>query len=139
MPILHVFEWFSSAFRVLFVLIYLSIRRSNHHFVVFLLFAPTGKYAERYGAGASVYLASVLEYLTAEILELAGNACRDNKKSRIIPRHILLAVKNDEELNRLLSDVTISSGGVIPSINSVLLPKRTGGATKSDAGPSQEY
>lgn len=86
-------------------------------------------------------MASVLEYLTAEILELAGNACRDNKKSRIIPRHILLAVKNDEELNRLLSDVTISSGGVIPSINSVLLPKRTGGAAKSEsnAGPSQEY
>jgi len=61
-----------------------------------------GKYTTRMGAGAPVYLAAVLEYLCAEILELAGNAARDNKKSRIIPRHITLAVKNDEELNKLL-------------------------------------
>jgi histone H2A len=85
-----------------------------------------GKYATRMGAGAPVYLAAVLEYLCAEILELAGNAARDNKKSRIVPRHITLAVKNDEELNKLLGGVTIAAGGVLPNIHAILLPKKSG-------------
>ncbi|XP_043539829.1 histone H2A-like [Chiloscyllium plagiosum] len=87
-----------------------------------------GNYAERVGAGAPFYLVAVLEYLTAEILELAGNAARDNKKTRIIPRHLSLAVRNDEELNKLLGGVTIAQGGVLPNIQAVLLPKKTAAA-----------
>lgn len=64
----------------------------------------------------------------AEVLELAGNAARDNKKSRIIPRHIQMAIRNDEELSKLLGDVTIASGGVLPFIHSTLLPKTKGKA-----------
>ena len=64
----------------------------------------------RVGAGAPVYLAAVMEYLAAEILELAGNAARDNKKQRINPRHLQLAIRNDEELNKLLRGVTIAPG-----------------------------
>ncbi|CAM4792194.1 unnamed protein product [Rotaria magnacalcarata] len=92
-----------------------------------------GNFAERIGAGAPVYLAAVLEYLSAEILELAGNAARDNKKTRIIPRHLQLAIRNDEELNRLLSGVTISQGGVLPNIQETLLPKKTTEVSKSSA------
>lgn len=77
-----------------------------------------------------MYLASVLEYLAAEILELAGNAARDNKKSRIIPRHLQLAIRNDEELNKLLGHVTIAQGGVLPNINTNLLPSKTGKGKK---------
>ncbi|KAL8283854.1 hypothetical protein RQP46_005286 [Phenoliferia psychrophenolica] len=79
----------------------------------------------RIGAGAPVYLADVLEYLVAEVLELAGNAARDNKKRRIIPRHIQLAVRNDDEINKLLGHVTISEGGVLPNIHTQLLPVKT--------------
>ncbi|GAB2272469.1 hypothetical protein Dimus_037360 [Dionaea muscipula] len=83
-----------------------------------------GRYSQRVGTGAPVYLAAVLEYLSAEVLELAGNAARDNKKNRIIPRHLQLAVRNDVELGKLLSGVTIAHGGVLPNINPVLLPKK---------------
>ena len=94
-----------------------------------------GRYAQRVGSGAPVYLAAVLEYLAAELLELAGNAAKDNKKSRIVPRHLLLAVRNDQELGRLLAGVTIAHGGVLPNINPVLLPKKT--AEKEPKSPKK--
>eukprot|EP00237_Pycnococcus_provasolii_P007678 CAMPEP_0206133848 /NCGR_PEP_ID=MMETSP1472-20131121/54584_1 /ASSEMBLY_ACC=CAM_ASM_001108 /TAXON_ID=41880 /ORGANISM="Pycnococcus provasolii, Strain RCC251" /LENGTH=131 /DNA_ID=CAMNT_0053525443 /DNA_START=53 /DNA_END=448 /DNA_ORIENTATION=+ len=96
-----------------------------------------GKYATRIGAGAPVYLAAVMEYLAAEVLELAGNASRDNKKTRIIPRHIQLAVRNDEELSKLLANTTIAAGGVLPNIHSVLLPKKSKKGTSGSV--SQDF
>ncbi|CAN1242702.1 Histone H2AX, partial [Linum perenne] len=70
-------------------------------------FLKAGKYAEHVGAGAPVYLSAILEYLAAEGLELARNAARDNKKNKIVPRHIQLSVWNDEELSKLLGSVTV--------------------------------
>lgn len=69
---------------------------------------------------------SILSCSSFQVLELAGNAARDNKKTRIVPRHIQLAVRNDEELSKLLGDVTIANGGVMPNIHNLLLPKKTG-------------
>jgi histone H2A len=101
-------------------------------------FLHQGRYTERVGAGAPVYLAAVLEYLAAEVLELAGNAAKDNGKTRVLPRFILLAIKNDEELNRLMGGCTIADGGVLPNINPLLLPHKGSKAAKeSGEGPSQ--
>ena len=81
-----------------------------------------GRYAKMIGKGAAIYMAAVLEYMASELLEISGNAAKEFKKKRIMPRHIQLAVRGDEELDKLLEDVTISEGGVIPHINAALMP-----------------
>ncbi|NXP32502.1 H2A2 protein, partial [Leiothrix lutea] len=90
-----------------------------------------GKYAHRIGSAAAIYLAAVMEYMAVEVLELAGNAAQENKKTRIMPRHIQLAVSNDDELNKFFACVTIPQGGVMPNICPELLPKKTIGSVAS--------
>lgn len=83
---------------------------------------------------AAVYLAAVCEYLTAEVLELSGNAARDNKRVRITPRHIMLAVRNDQELDRLYRNA-VFAGGILPYISAKILPeKKLAGTAKATSG-----
>ena len=84
------------------------------------------KYKVRIGVGAPVYFAAVLEYLASELLELAGNAARDDNKTRITSRHLTLAEQGDEELNKLSRTIGIqfAGGGVLPYIHKSLRPKK---------------
>lgn len=75
----------------------------------------------RFSVSTFVYATAVVEYIAAEILELAGNSARDNKRVRIIPRHIFLAIKNDEEFEKFFRDVIIAGGGALPNIRRELI------------------
>eukprot|EP00831_Metopus_contortus_P076869 TRINITY_DN7121_c0_g1_i2.p3 TRINITY_DN7121_c0_g1~~TRINITY_DN7121_c0_g1_i2.p3 ORF type:complete len:104 (-),score=16.66 TRINITY_DN7121_c0_g1_i2:210-521(-) len=70
---------------------------------------------------AAVYLAAILEYLAAEVLELSGNAAADNRKKTITERHIMLAIRNDEELNNLCRGGIIPEAGKLHNIHTALL------------------
>ena len=96
-------------------------------------FLRKGRYANRVGAGAPVYLAAVLEYLTAEVLELSGNAAKSYKKSRIVPRCVFLAVKEDTELDHLLSNTVIHTGGVKEHVEPFLIKKKGKKGQAADA------
>ncbi|THV07028.1 histone-fold-containing protein [Dendrothele bispora CBS 962.96] len=89
-----------------------------------------GNHTQRVRAVPLVYLAAVLKYLAAEILELADNAARDNKKQCIVRCHLQLAIRNDSEC--LLGDVFISEDSVVPQIESQLLPTRSGKGKKNE-------
>jgi len=71
----------------------------------------------RLGDTAPVYLASVLEYLAAELLELSGGAATNRKTTQISPRDIMFAIRNDDELNSLFKRHHILGAGVVPTHN----------------------
>ncbi|XP_045373237.2 uncharacterized protein LOC123617099 [Camelus bactrianus] len=92
--------------------------------------------AGRGGANAPNSPAAVLGCLTAEISELAGNADGDKKKMQIPhptpppptspnSRHLQPAIHSNEDFNKLLEDVIISQGGVVPNIQPKLLTNKT--------------
>ena len=72
-------------------------------------------------------------------LGLELGSCVGERVGRIVPRHLQLAVRNDEELNKLLGDVTIASGGVLPNIHAVLMPKKSkAAAVAASASPAKK-
>lgn len=92
-----------------------------------------GQFARRVSASGAVYMAAVLEYLTAELLELTVKATKDVKK-RLNPRTMTLAVRHDDELGSLLQNVTVSRGGVVPCVNKALSKAKK--AKKGSATPA---
>jgi len=81
-------------------------------------------HTKRVGGGTAVILTSIIEYVTSEILELAGNTAKEGNKNRIVPKHIQQAVRTDEELNKYFANVTIAGGGVVPQVHATALPKK---------------
>ena len=94
---------------------------------------------QRIGKGAAVYMAGVLDYIASEILECSGDVAESAGKKRINPRHLKLAIANDDELLKLTAGSIIHEGGVNPHIEEFLLPAKKGGKkTKTAPDASQE-
>lgn len=68
-------------------------------------------YGRRISDTGAVFMAAILEYITAEILELSLNAARSNGSSRINPKQVNLVLKTDEDLSRNFMSSTIPRAG----------------------------
>ena len=85
-----------------------------------LLFAPArcqrhlreGRFSTRVGSSAGVFMAGVLEYLTAEVLELAVDVAADMKNKTLQPKHLNLAFRGDQELGQLMHHATFTASSV---------------------------
>ena len=86
---------------------------------------------KRVGAGAPVYLAAVLEYAAAEILELSGAEL--GKRKRITPQDLMKAIRNDEELNQLLGGCSVFTSDRIKNVSHAVTFKRKAAAEGPEA------
>lgn len=83
---------------------------------------------KRISAGSAVCMSAILEYMVAEVLEIALTETKRQNKKVLTPRFINMAIREDTELNDLLNKVTVPGGGVVPYIHPNLVkplpPKR---------------
>lgn len=68
----------------------------------------------RIGGSAPVYMTAVVEFVAAELLELAGNeTLADKKRKQITVEDVCLALRKDNELSNLLSAFRVVSADKI--------------------------
>ena len=101
----------------------------------FVRMLKDGHYQSRISITSAAYLAGVIEYLVAEILETSGNICEEAGKKTLAPKHINLGMRMDEEIMKLMHSTTVMQGGCIPEINEALLPNK--GKSKADGSKSK--
>jgi histone H2A len=78
-------------------------------------------------------MAAVLEYLACEVIELAGKAAKDNRKRRILPVHLKLAMRYDEEISKFLGNSVLAEGGGVHSNFSIDLLQTKKTTTKASS------
>ena len=57
---------------------------------------------------SAVVAAAVVEYIIAEVLEVAGKVTKDNKRTRVTLDDVSTAVRSDDELNRTVGNICLA-------------------------------
>ena len=77
--------------------------------------------AKQVGMRPAIVMTAVCEYICTEILDLASTIAQENNKKRIVPRHLMLAISQDEELSKVINHAIWHESGVAPHIEKALL------------------
>ncbi len=85
-----------------------------------------GRFSDRFGKGAAIFMAAVLQYLTSELLEMAGDHAHEKKKTLIQPKNIMHVIRNDDELSKLFAQIQVSDGGHKQHIEDFLYGNKKG-------------
>lgn len=80
--------------------------------------------ARKISEKSAVYLTAVMEYMAAELFEIAGNEAKSAGAKRVNPQHLNLAIRNDEELSSFFGRSTFQNGGVVPRHRPEIVPRR---------------
>ena len=81
-------------------------------------------YFKRISDATPVFMAAVLQFLVGEVLDLAGIACKNDGRQRIVPSNIFKGIQEDDSLLQLFDNIVISEGGFAEKIHESLLPKQ---------------
>ena len=78
---------------------------------------------KRVGGTAPVYMAAVMEYVAAEILEVACNSTANAKRKRVTPEDISIALRSDADLQKVCGGLALYTGDRLESVAKALVPK----------------
>lgn len=88
----------------------MPVSRVNRHLKL-------SRVTERVGCTTPVFMACVLEYVMAEVLELAGNQCLKEKRKRVSVADIVYAIRTDKELHKLTEGFRFFTGDKLQNVS----------------------
>lgn len=87
----------------------MPVSRINRHLKI-------SKLMDRVGSSTPVYMAAVVEYIIAEVIEIAGNKVKNDGRKRMTPADVAYAIRTDRELNKLMEGYRFFCGDKVTKV-----------------------